>query len=75
MFYYDKTISYAKHKYVEDCVCCSFSHIDKVWYNTSTTKHKVFLIQKRVLRIILVIGTRSSCRTNNLSHKNLVKKI
>ena len=63
MFYYDKTISYPKHKYGEDCICCSFTHIDEILYNTSTTKHKVFLNQKRVLRIMLGIGPRSSCRT------------
>ena len=34
-----------------------------MWYNTSSTKHKVFLIQERVLRIMLGICTRSSCRT------------
>ena len=63
MFYYEKNISFAKHIYAEDCICCSFSHIDKIWYNTSTTKHKVFVIQKRVLRIMWGIGTRNSCRT------------
>lgn len=49
MFYCEKTVSYAKHKYVEDCICCSFYYIDKIWFNTPTTNHKVFVIQKTVL--------------------------
>jgi hypothetical protein len=63
MFYFEKNVSFAEHKYAEACICCSFSHIDKICYNTSTTTRKVFMIQKRVLRIMLGIGTRSSCRT------------
>jgi hypothetical protein len=34
-----------------------------IFWGTSTTMHKVFLIQKRIIRIMLGIGPRTSCRT------------
>ena len=33
-----------------------------IFWGNSTVIHKVYLIQKRIIRIIFVIGTRSSCR-------------
>jgi len=34
-----------------------------IFWGTSTTMHKVFVIQKRIIRIMLGIGPRNSCRT------------
>ena len=34
-----------------------------IFWGTSTTVHKVFLIQKRIIRIMLGICPRTSCRT------------
>ena len=34
-----------------------------IFWGTSTTMHKGFLIQKRMIRIMLGIGSRTSCRT------------
>jgi len=65
MFDNEKTISYAKHRYSEDCIFCSFHTLIKcsiIFSGTSTTMHKVSLIQKRI-RIMLGIGPMTSCRT------------
>jgi len=71
MFYCEKTILYTKLRYTEDHIFCSLPHIYKIWYNilgNSNIMHKVHLIQKRIISIRLVLGTRNSCRNWFMKH-------
>jgi hypothetical protein len=66
MFYHEKTILYTKT--LEKLSVIHFAHFHTltkhgiVFWGTSTTMHKVFLLQKGIVRIMLGIGPKSSCR-------------
>jgi len=59
MFYDEKFIVLTEHRYIKNSLLCTLSATDKLRYNfwgSSTTMHNVFLIQKRIIRIMLGLG-------------------
>jgi hypothetical protein len=58
MFYDEKIILCTKHRYIKNSLFCTLSVIDKL----STTMCNVFLIQKRIIKMRLGLGCRSSRR-------------
>jgi hypothetical protein len=65
MFWDEKSILHTKHRYIKNSLLCTLSVTDNLWYNglgSSLTMCNVFLIQKRIIRIMLGLGPRSFCR-------------